>query len=53
MKLSGADASKDDMDAAVALDRGTETETLLVEGLCSDCPVLSEGIEDAIALEQK
>jgi hypothetical protein len=56
-KLSGTDAFKDDMDAAVALERGTETVTDMpevLEGLGSDCLVLSEGIEDAIGgLNQK
>jgi hypothetical protein len=43
------------MDAAIALDRGTETDMpAVLEGLGSDCPVLSEGIEDAIGgLNQK
>ena len=45
------------MDAAVALERGTETATdtpEVLEGLGSDCLVLSEGIEDAIGgLNQK
>jgi hypothetical protein len=44
MLLSSADAPKDNTEAALALDKGTETETP------SDCPVVSTGIADAIGV---